>query len=220
MRGLAEVIPNEDWLAEISAEHLRFTRMIEEEDKIRERPVPPRRLVAALNKVIPERAVIVIDSGQFMHWFDRGFIPRPGQSVIISDNWRSVGFALPAGIGTRAADSDRPLVVLTGDGGLTMALPELITAARYDLPLLLVVFNDSRYALEVHKMEASGLKPFGLQLKPTDFAALARACGAAGYREEDPVNLEEVLREALAAGHPAVVDVVTEPARPVYLYKG
>ncbi|MHB8986098.1 MAG: thiamine pyrophosphate-binding protein [Eubacteriales bacterium] len=219
-RGLAGVTPNEDWLAEISSENLRFTRMIEEEDKIRERPIPPRRLVAALNKVIPERAVIVVDSGQFMHWFDRGFIPRPGQSVIISDNWRSVGFALPAGIGAGISDRGRPLVVLTGDGGLTMALPEFITAARYDLPMLIIVFNDSCYALEVHRMEASGLTQFGLRLKPTDFAALARACGAAGYREENPGNLEEVLSEAMANHLPAVVDVVTEAARPCYLHAG
>jgi len=216
IEGLSDVSPDTGWLEEIRKCHAEFIAMIEGEANLSGKPIPVQKVISTLNETIPADAIITIDSGEFMHWFDRGFIAGR-QQVIISDYWRCMGSGLPYGIGARAASPDRKVVILTGDGGFIMTMQELITAVRYSLPVVVIIFNDSMYSLEKHRMEKTGMSPFGVDVKAPDFAVFAASCGAEGMRVEDPEILRDVLYKAMGLDRPVVIDVISGASKPVFI---
>lgn len=173
-------------------------------------------VVSVLNDIIPSDAVITIDSGEFMHWFDRGFIAKQ-QQVIISDNWRCMGCGLPFGLGAQIVLTGKKIVVLTGDGGFIMTMQEMITAVRYSLPVVVIVFHDNIYALEKHRMLKAGMNPFGVDVNSFDFSSYATLCGAEGIRVEDLKTLRETLKKSINANRPVIVDIVINQPKPIFV---
>ena len=106
-------------------------------------------------------------------------VPDP-QGFVFTQAFQSIGLGLASGIGAAIARPDRLTVACLGDGGALMALPELETLARLRLPMLVVVYNDAAYGAEVHHFGPQGLPLELVRFPDTDFAALARAAGAAG----------------------------------------
>ncbi len=197
---------NKWWSEEIKKERASRYQMIEGDTANNQTPIHPALLVSALNKTADNDAVLALDIGSFMHWFDRSF-QAESQTVLISSEWRSMGAGLPAAIGAKIALPERQVVCLTGDGGMLMSMGELATAVRYDLAVTIIVFNNHGYILEKQKMQAEGFNPFGYELKALDFAHCAEACGARGIKVENPGKLDEVLAEALNYSQPVLVDV-------------
>lgn len=216
LEGMSRFVPDPSWREEIKKCRDTHLEMIRAEASLMERPVSPRQIISVLNGLIPADAVVAIDIGEFMHWFDRGFIPS-GQRVIISEHWRCMGSALPMGLGAQEACPGKKVVVLAGDGSFIMIMQELITAVRYQLPVKIIVFNNRGYLLEDHRMQAMGMQPFGVEVTPPDFAAFAKACGAFGIRVEDPAALLDSLAGAMAQEGPSVVDIITAGERPLFL---
>lgn len=200
------------------------TRMAAWYESARERleseevPVNMGRLMGALNKVLPDDALLIADGGFAAHWggllYDsrragRGFVPDRG--------FASIGYGLPGAIGARLAAPERAVVALTGDGGFNMVLGELETARRIGLSLVVIVVNNaaSGYVKALqHLMYGEGAYQSS-DLAETDYAAASRALGCNGIRVETPDMLEDALREALAATGPTVLDVVVtrDPAK-------
>lgn len=214
--GLPGAEPDITWQEEIKRSRGAHLSMIREEAHLSGSPVSPRKTVALLNDIIPEDAIISIDTGEFMHWFDRGFTSRR-QQVIISGYWRCMGGGLPMGLGARVSAPGKKVVVLTGEGGFIMTMQEIITAVRYSLPVTVIIFNNGRYLLEEHRMEKAGMIPFGVDVRAPDFAALATACGAGGTRVEESEKLRETLVKAIEADRPWVVDIQTAAERPLFI---
>lgn len=216
LTGLSGKTPDNNWLNEIKEHHHSRLEMIRGETGISGKPIPPRKIVAVLNDILPEDAVIAIDSGEFMHWFDRGFISK-GQSIISSDYWRCMGSGLPYGLGAQMASPNKKVIVLTGDGSFVMTMQELVTAVRYALPVVVIIFNNGQYLLEKHRMEQEELNPFGVDFKAPDFAALARSCGADGIRLEDTERIKDVLLDAMGTGSPVVIDIPVSDEKPLFI---
>lgn len=118
--------------------------------------------------------------------------------------------ALPQAIGAQFTDLDRQVVSLSGDGGLAMLMGDLLTLVQYDLPVKVIVFNNSALGMVELEMMVAGLPAYGTDNHPTDFAAIARAAGAYGVRVEKPRQLAGALKDAFRHRGPAVVDVVTD----------
>ncbi|MHB9093562.1 MAG: thiamine pyrophosphate-dependent enzyme [Eubacteriales bacterium] len=169
-------------------------------------------IIAALNHLVKEDAVITIDEGAFNHWFDRDF-QASNQRILLSSRWCSMGAGLPAAIAAQARYPERQVITLVGDGGLLMSLGELAVAVKYKLPITILVVNNRLYGLEKDKTLAAGLTPLGLRVQAPDFSRYAEACGAAGFRVEDSARLTEALRQALALPGPVLVDVVCADVR-------
>lgn len=216
LEGLSNSIPDILWQQEIIKCHDTYLDMIRKEGNLLGKPIPPQKTVSILNDIIPEDAIITIDSGAFMHWFDRGFISR-GQQVIISDYWRCMGGGLPFGLGAQVAYPNKKVIVLTGEGGFIMTMQEIITAVRYSLPIIIIIFNNGTYALEKHRMEKARMKPFGVDVKAPDFAAFAVTCGAEGIRVEEPEMLQDALIKAMAIERPVIVDVISSDYKPGFI---
>jgi len=169
-------------------------------------PMHPLRLMVELDQIIPEDAVIALDVGEFIHWFDRGFAGRR-QDVLLSGHWEAIGAGLPAAMGAKLARPERTVVALVGDGGFLMSMAELATCVRYRIAVPVIVVKNGQYGLERNKMLAEKLNPFGTDLPNADFVQFARACGAEGFRVEDPAGIREALTTALALGGPALIEV-------------
>jgi acetolactate synthase-1/2/3 large subunit len=124
-----------------------------------------------------------------------------------------MGFALPAAIAGAIARPDRQVACFVGDGGLGMTLAELETLARLDLPVVVIVFNDSALSLIEIKQAAEGHGGMGaVRYRTTDFARIAEAVGIPSRRVEDEQELRAALDAAFSSRVPFLVDVVVDPS--------
>lgn len=180
------------------------------------RPIAVQRLCAEIGAALPDDAILVGDTGFSAIWSSNMIPMREGQTYLRAAG--SLGWAFPASLGAQCAAPERTVVCFTGDGALYYHLSELETARRRNLPVVLVVNNNSMFGqgltnvrklLRGRKADAdiAEMISFG----PTDFAGVARAFGVEGIRVEDPAGLPDALRRAVALRRPVLVDVVTDP---------
>jgi acetolactate synthase-1/2/3 large subunit len=132
--------------------------------------------------------------------------------MLISNGLATMGFALPAAVGAALADRTRPVVALTGDGGLLMCAGELLTAAREKLRIITIVFADASLSLIDIKQRARGLTSRGVALGATDWSQVARGFGAAAFRADDEPSLARAVDQALECDGPCVVDARIDPS--------
>lgn len=171
----------------------------------------PAYVIATLTRVLPEDAVITLDVGEHVLWFNRHFRGNGRQDVLLSGYWRTMGFGLPAAIAAKLAQPQRPVVALVGDGGLGMVLAELLTAVQLGVNVTVIVFNNGSLAMEANEMKRMGLVPHGVRLHNPNFAKYAELCGARGLRVERASELERALSQGMQGPGPTLVDVITAP---------
>lgn len=167
----------------------------------------PQQLMKVVSDVCAENAVIAVDTGDHTLWFGRSFEAK-AHAILLSGMWRTLGFALPAAIAAKLAAPERQSLAIAGDGGAIQTLLELKTAAQYGAGIVMLVLNNGSYAMEKNRMEAAGLNTLGSLLDNPDFCAVAEACGASARRVTNAAELEQALREALAAGKPALIEAI------------
>ncbi|MBS1674656.1 MAG: ubiquinone-dependent pyruvate dehydrogenase, partial [Actinobacteria bacterium] len=154
--------------------------------------------------------VFTADVGSPTVWAARYLHMNGRRRLIGSFNHGSMANALLHGIGAQAAEPDRQVVALAGDGGLTMMLGELITLTQNRLPVKTIVVNNSSLNFVELEMKAAGFVNYGTELHNPDFAAVAEAMGIFARRVERSEDLPGALAEVLAHEGPALLDVVTE----------
>jgi pyruvate dehydrogenase (quinone) len=148
-------------------------------------------------------------------WAARYLQIRGDMMFSASGTLATMANGLPYSIGAAIAHPERQVICFTGDGGLTMLMGELATLVKYNLPVkVIVIKNNVLGQIKWEQIVLEGNPQFGVQLQPIDFAAVARACGAAGYTVEDPTQAETILREALSYPGPAVVEAIVDPNEP------
>jgi acetolactate synthase I/II/III large subunit len=126
--------------------------------------------------------------------------------MLISNGLSTMGFAMPAAIGAALLDPARPVVALTGDGGLLMCVGELMTAAREKLRIITIVFSDASLSLIEIKQQARGLDPAGVALGAIDWQALARSFGVRSWGATTEAELDRAAGEALACDGPTLIE--------------
>ena len=130
--------------------------------------------------------------------------------VLKSTGLSTMGFALPAAIASSLAEPARPVLAVTGDGGLLMCLAELSTAARLGCRLCVLVLNDAALSLIEVKQQRQQQPPQGLRTPPVDFAAAARGLGCKAWSVAAGEPLDPALQAAFAEEGPTLVDVTTD----------
>jgi len=174
------------------------------------RPVRPWDVVRALRAVADEDTCLVTDSGSYIHYAAQYFTaPRPG--VYFNPNSGSMGFGLPGGLGVQLARPRSRVVVLAGDGGFLMTVQDLETAVRERLPVVCVVLNNFAFgSINTRQKAYYGGREVWSRLQNPDFVALGRAFGVWSAQVEEGEALPDVLRAALEARQPALVEVRSE----------
>jgi len=183
-----------------------YTRNVE-----KMRPIHPEYAAHLLNETAAKDAIFTADTGMCNVWTARYIDPLGTRRLIGSLLHGSMANALPMALGAQVAYPDRQVVSVSGDGGLSMLLGELITAKMYDLPVKVVVFNNSTLGMVKLEMLVNGLPDFQTDVPDTNYADIARAIGFHAERVEDASRLEDAYREAFAAPGPALVEVITDP---------
>jgi pyruvate dehydrogenase (quinone) len=174
-------------------------------------PIHPEYVARILDEVAAEDAIFTVDTGMCNVWAARYLTPNGRRRVIGSFKHGTMANALPHAIGAQVANPARQVVSMSGDGGLAMLLGELLTVRQHDLPVKIVVFNNSSLAMVKLEMLVEGLPEFETDHAPVDFAAIAQAMGIAGVRVEKPDDVRAALTDAFARPGPVLVDVVTDP---------
>lgn len=172
--------------------------------------VNPARVVTTLQRVLPADAILTTDAGNFGLWPARGF--RFGrQSGFLGPTSGAMGYGLPAAIAASLVQPHRQVVALCGDGGLAMTMNELETAVRAGARPIVLVFDNRRYGTISMHQQSGGRESLATELGQIDFAAVARACGAQGGRVNRDAEFEPAVRDALAAGRPALLHLEVDP---------
>jgi pyruvate dehydrogenase (quinone) len=155
--------------------------------------------------------VFTVDTGMNNVWAARYLTPNGRRRVIGSFLHGTMDNALPHAIGAAFADRDRQVVSMSGDGGLSMLLGELLTVRDHQLPITIVVFNNSALGMVELEMLVEGFPSHGTSLGDVDYAEIAAAVGLDSIRIADPDDVRSGLGRALASSKPTLVDIVTDP---------
>jgi acetolactate synthase-1/2/3 large subunit len=179
--------------------------------------VDQQAIAGHLRRDLPADAITVTDGGNFAGWPAR-FLrwKRPG--TFLGPTSGAMGYGLPAAMGAKLARPDAPVVVFVGDGGFLMTGVELETAAREELPLVVLVYDNRQYGtILMHQHHDFPETAVGTRLGEVDFAAFGRSLGAHGITVRDDAEFPAAFQEALRCGKPAVIHLRVDPQQ---LYVG
>ena len=175
------------------------------------KPIHPEYAAHILNEVASKDAIFTADTGMCNVWTARYIDPLGTRRLIGSFLHGSMANALPHAIGAQVAFPNRQVISVSGDGGLSMLLGELVTARMYDLPIKVVVFNNSTLGMVKLEMLVNGLPDYGTDVHDVNYAEVASAIGLHGERVTEPTRLRGALQEAFAYNGPALIEVMTDP---------
>ena len=216
---LQERIPLQDrnaWHAEIAGWRAEWEKYIRPNFEVHAAPIRPERIVADCRAVLPDDAIISLDSGIHHNWFMQFWEARRPQTMLNTWGYSGMGFGPSAILGAKLATPDQPCVSICGDGGFTMVSHVLCTAVEYDIPAVWVVWNnfawaairDLQYAYFGGREHGTGFYQ-GPEKKPynPDFAAWARAAGVEGITVTKSQDFKGALEHAVKLGRPCLIDV-------------
>jgi acetolactate synthase-1/2/3 large subunit len=149
---------------------------------------------------------VTVDAGAHMFPATMLWPVAEPNGMLISNGLSTMGFALPAAVGAALLDRGKPVVALTGDGGLLMCVGELLTAVREKLRVITIVFSDASLSLIEIKQQARRLEPSGVALGAIDWVGLARSFGAASWSAADDGALDRAIGEALQCDGPSLIE--------------
>jgi len=154
------------------------------------------RLLELLRSLVPEDTIFAGDSCQLVY---TGIFVMPVQQPRLWDypaGYCTLGCGLPSGIGAKLALPKQPVVVLAGDGGFMFTVQELVTAAELELPLPIILWNNSGLKQIRDDMNAREIPPIGVDGPNPDFVALAHACNGKGVLAQSQAEFTTALEQA------------------------
>ena len=172
--------------------------------------IHPQYLADLIAKHGADDGVLTADAGSPTVWLLR-HVPATGRNrTLVSLTHGTMAGAMPQALGAAAAFPDRQVISLSGDGGLTMLLGDLLTAVQEKLPIKVAVVNNSSLAFVELEQKTEGLLGSYVDLHNPDFGRLAEVMGLWGRRVEQAEDLEGAVQAWLAEPGPALLDVVTD----------
>jgi len=179
--------------------------------------IHPQQVAKAISNFAARDAVFTCDVGLPTVWAAR-YLKMTGERRLLGSFWHgSMANAMAQAIGAQAAFRGRQVVSLSGDGGFTMLMGDLLSLKQLGLPVKVVVFNNGALGFIELEQKSTGFLDYGTELQNPNFAAMAEAAGIRGIRLSDPAEVTDGIAAALAHDGPVLVDAVvnrTELAMP------
>jgi pyruvate oxidase len=166
-------------------------------------------IFAAMNRHVPENAVIAVDVGNNTYSFGRYF-ECSRQAVLMSGYLGSIGFGYPAAMGAWAAAPDRPIVAVTGDGGFAQYMAEVTTAVKHNMNITHILINNNQLGKISKEQRAGRWDVWQTSLHNPDFAQYAESCGAMGRRVTRADELDEAMQAAFVHQGPSMVEIAAD----------
>jgi len=199
---------NSAWERDVQRMKRAWEERIKTETQQQKHPLAPQRIFYEIGQKADDHALFVLDVGDHTLWFERACPLKPGQDVLVSGRWRTLGFALPAAIAASLADPGRQVVAIVGDGGFMQTMAELATAQQWKASFAIFLINNGSYAMEKNRMKVEGLNTVGTDLANPDFVRLAESFGIKGIRIEREEELSVRVEEALDGNQLTMVDIL------------
>ncbi|MFE5328183.1 acetolactate synthase catalytic subunit [Embleya sp. NPDC056575] len=191
------------------AHHTRRDSLVSRTDT----PIAPERVLGTIDRLIGPDDIVVADASYASIWAT-GYLTarKAGQCFLVPRGMAGLGWGLPLALGAKEAAPASRVIAIVGDGGFAHVWSELETAVREDLPVVVVILDNSILGYQRHaENHFFGTTTTAIEFAPVDHAAVAEASGARGITVKDPEQLEEELRTALESGTTTVLDVIVDP---------
>lgn len=179
------------------------------EDRV---PIRPERLMIELDPLLTPETIVVADASYSSIWIANYLTARAaGQRFLTPRGMAGLGWGLPFAIGAQFAAPDSRVICLTGDGGFGHVWAEMEMLARHELPVILIVLNNQILGYQKHgETVVFDAHTDAVHFAAVDHAAIARACGIAGMRIEQPADFLPALTGMMESGKPGLLDVITD----------
>jgi len=179
-------------------------------------PIAPEYVVAVLDELAADDAILTCDSGTIATWAARHWHIRADRQFYLSGNLATMAPGLPYAVGIQHAFPGRQVIGYVGDGGFAMLMAEFITAIKHELPVKIVINNNNSLGQILWEQMVLGYPEYGVRHPEpfVDYAAIATANGALGVKVTQPAEVHNALSQALSHDGPALVDVNVNPDEP------
>jgi len=176
-------------------------------------PILPERIVADLNDVLPDDAVLIADPGTPCPYLSAYYrIDKTGRQFFSNRAHGALGYSLSAAIGAQVGRPNAKVVAMMGDGSFGMTVGELETATRRNLPITYIVISNSIYGwIKAGQKTGFDERYFSVDFNRTDHAAVAAAFGVKSFTVSEPGALKSTLAEAVKHDGPTLVDIISQP---------
>ncbi|MEA3405262.1 MAG: acetolactate synthase large subunit [Pseudomonadota bacterium] len=173
-------------------------------------PVKPQKILHDLRSCLAENDIIISDVGAHKMWIARMYQTQAPNTCIISNGFASMGIALPGAIAAKLAKPEQVAVAVTGDAGFLMNVQEIETAVRLNVPIIVLIWNDSQYGLIKWKQMNQFGRESNVGFSNPDFVTLATAFGAKGYRVDTAEALLPTIQQAIEDNTVVLIDCAVD----------
>ncbi|WP_128931517.1 thiamine pyrophosphate-binding protein [Bradyrhizobium zhanjiangense] len=174
--------------------------------------IDPRQIYRTLNALLGEDDIVTTDASYSSAWgMDLLRYKKAGRKFLVPRGFAGLGWGVPAAIGAKFAKPDSAVYCVTGDGGFGYVAMELETAARYNVPICVIVLNNSILGFQKHYETHRFGKTVETSFTSVNYADFARTLNCDGIRVTTPVELDEAMNKARSLRKPLLIDVVVPP---------
>jgi acetolactate synthase I/II/III large subunit len=199
----------QEWLREARAAYVAFSEPL---PSITDQ-VDLTSVVGWLSANLPDDAIIANGAGNYTLWVHRFFSYRQPRTQLAPISG-AMGYGVPAAIAAKLRYPDREVVAFAGDGCFLMYPQELATAIQHQANLIILIINNGSYGtIRMHQERRYPGRPVATDILNPDFVALARSFGAYAERVSSTDQFPDAYRRASAAGRPAVLELIVDPAQ-------
>ena len=209
----------EPWRRRVAGWKAEWEALLAADSELDVRPIRPARLLAEVRGALRDDGILVSDVGVHHNWVVQRWPVHPPGSLVHSWGFGAMGFGVAGAVGAKLAAPTRPVVAIVGDGCFLMGPGPIATAVEYGVPAVWVVWNNRGYQsirdiqrgyFGADRVFATDFREVSGDLYSGDYAAMARAMGAGATTVEDPRDLGDALKAAIASERPWVLDVAVE----------
>ena len=180
--------------------------------------IKPQYVVETIYNLTKGNAIISTEVGQNQMWTAQFYKFVKPRTFLTSGGLGTMGYGFPAAIGAQVANPDMLVIDIAGDGSIQMNIQELATVVQYNLPVKIVILNNSYLGMVRQWQELFFNRNYSqtkFEVLP-DFVKLAEAYGAVGYMTDKKEEVEPILKEAFSIKKPVIIDFHVEPEENVY----
>ena len=192
-----------------------WNELLHERGTRQDHPMKPQVVGYTVDKHLADDAIVSVDCGTVTTWAARYLTMREGMMFSASGLLATMGNGMPYAVAAAVAHPGRQVVAMCGDGGFTMTMMELMTVAKYKLPVkIFIIKNNTLGQIKWEQIVFEGNPEYGCDLHPIDFAKYAEACGVRGFTLDRAEDAERIIGEAFAHDGPALVQCEIDPNEP------
>ncbi len=171
----------------------------------------PAAALKIMHEELPENSILTVDVGSHLHLAGQYWDPGDKGGFIITNGWSGMGFGIPAALASQMVNPEKTVVCLTGDGGFLMMAGEIVTAIRYNLPVIIVVFSDGELNLIKLKQSWKDLPPYGTTLYQGDLFGTDVFLGVRVLKADSHESMRKAVISALSTHEPVIINAVIDP---------